>query len=161
LDAARRVTPLVRTSFNERNGVVSPDGRWLTYEANDSGQSEIYVRPYPDVNSGHWQVSTGGGTRPLWARSGQELFYVALSGAMMRVGVERGSTWSSTPPTLLIKEGYYTVPGGYPGRTYDVSADGQRFLMIKENGAGPDAAPPQIVVIQNFVEELKRLVPAK
>ncbi len=158
LDAAHRVTPLVRTSFNERNGVVSPDGRWLTYEANDSGQLEIYVRPYPDVNSGHWQVSTGGGTRPLWARSGQELFYLAPSGALMRVGVERGPTWSSTPPTLLIKEGYFTVPGGNTGRTYDISPDGQRFLMIKEGGSGTDVAPPQIVVIQNWGEELKRLV---
>jgi serine/threonine-protein kinase len=160
LDTAHRVTPLVRTSFNERNGVVSPDQRWLAYEANDSGQTEIYVRPYPDVNRGHWQVSNGGGTRPLWAPNGQELFYASSSGALMRVSVERGQTWSSTPPTQLIKEGYFTVPVGNPGRTYDVSRDGQRFLMIKQSGAGADT-PPQIVVIQHFDEELKRLVPAK
>ena len=92
LDGTRRVTPLVQTPFSELNGVISPDGRWLAYEANDSGQAEIYVRPFPEVNGGHWQVSTGGGTRPLWARSGQELFYLGPSGALMRVGVERGQT---------------------------------------------------------------------
>ncbi len=89
LDGTRRVTPLVQSPFAERNGVVSPDGRWLAYEANDSGRFEIWVRPFPEVNSGHWQVSTAGGTRPLWARSGQELFYVSPTGALMRVGVER------------------------------------------------------------------------
>jgi hypothetical protein len=80
----------------------------------------------------------------------------------MRVGVERASSWSATTPTMLVKEGYFTTPGGYSGRTYDISADGQRFLMIKEGGnADQTAAPPQIIVVQHWVEELKRLVPAK
>ena len=85
LDADHRVTPLLQTPFAERNASISPDGRWLSYEANDSGQFEVYVRPFPEVNSGKWQVSTGGGTRPLWARSGEELFYVSLTGALMRL----------------------------------------------------------------------------
>jgi Tol biopolymer transport system component len=162
LEGTHRVTPLVQSPFTERNGIVSPDGRWLAYEANDSGRFEIYVRPFPEVNSGHWQVSTGGGTRPLWARSGQELFYVSPTGALMRVGVERASSWMATPPTLLVKEGYFTFPGGNGGRTYDISPDGQRFLMIKEGG-GTDqtAAPPQIIVVQHWQEELKRLVPSR
>jgi serine/threonine-protein kinase len=161
LDGTHRVTPLVQSPFTERNGIVSPDGRWLAYEANDSGRVEISVRPFPDVNSGHWQVSTAGGTRPLWARSGQELFYVSPTGALMRVGVERSASWSATTPTLLVKEGYFTTPS-LPGRTYDISSDGLRFLMIKEGG-GTDqtAAPPQIIVVQHWTEELKRLVPAK
>src|SRR5262249_35461591 len=71
------VTPLVHTAAAERNGMVSPDGRWLAYESNDSSSFEIYVRPYPDVESGRWQVSTGGGTRPLWSRDGRGLFYVS------------------------------------------------------------------------------------
>ena len=111
LDGTRRVTPLVQSPFAERNGVVSPDGRWLAYEANDSGRVEISVRPFPEVNSGRWQVSTAGGTRPLWARSGQELFYVSPTGALMRVGVERGPSWAATTPTLLVKEGYYHESG--------------------------------------------------
>jgi len=83
-------------------------------------------------------VSTTGGTRPLWAPSGQELFYVSPTGALMRVGVERGPSWAATAPTLLVKGGYYTAPSSTLGRTYDVSSDGQRFLMIKEGAHGPD-----------------------
>ena len=161
LNGTHRITPLVQSPFTERNGVVSPDGRWLAYEANDSSRFEIYVRPFPAVNSGHWLVSAAGGTRPLWARSGQELFYASPTGALMRVGVERAPSWAATTPTLLVKEGYYTSPSARPGRTYDIAPDGQRFLLIKEGG-GTDqtAAPPQIIVVQHWVEELKRLVPA-
>jgi len=162
LDGTHRVTPLVQSPFAERNGIVSPDGRWLAYEANDSGRVEISVRPFPDVNSGHWQVSTAGGTRPLWARRGQELVYVSPTGALMGVGVERAPSWVATTPTRLVKEGYVTTPGNFGGRTYDISSDSQRFLLIKEGG-GTDqtAAPPQIIVVQHWVEELKRLVPIK
>jgi len=162
LDGTHRVTPLVQSSFAERNGIISPDGRWLAYEANDSGRVEISVRPFPEVNTGHWQVSTAGGTRPLWARNGQELFYTSPTGALMRVGVERASSWSATTATTLVKEGYFTTPAGNSGRTYDISADGQRFLMIKQgSGADQAAAPPQIIVVQHWTEELKRLVPSK
>ena len=108
LEGARRVTPLVQSPFNEQNGTVSPDGRWLAYEANDSGRFEIYVRPFPEVNSGRWQVSTTGGTRPIWARSGQGLVYVSPTGALMGVGVARGPSWAATTPTLVVKEGYFT-----------------------------------------------------
>ena len=161
------MTPLVQSPFSERNGIVSPDGRWLAYEANDSGRFEIVVRPYPDVTSGHWQVSTTGGTRPLWAPNGQELFYVAPTGALMRVGVERGPSWAATTPTRLVTDGYVTSPAGNVGRSYDLSSDGQRFLLIKEAGSADlvgsaqTAAPPQIIIVQHFDEELKRLVPVK
>jgi hypothetical protein len=123
----------------------------------------VYVRPFPDVNSGTWQVSTGGGTRPLWARSGQELFYLAPTGPLMRVGVEGGSSWTTTTPSMLLQESqeYVRVPRGNPGRTYDIAPDGQRFLMIKALGADEGAPPPSIVVVQNWVEELKRLVPTR
>jgi serine/threonine-protein kinase len=162
LDGSRRVTPLVQSPFIERNGIISPDGRWLAYEADDSGRFEIYVRPFPDVNSGHWQVSTGGGTRPLWARSGQELFYAAPTGALMRVSVEHVSTWTATTPVLLIKEGYFMNPAGLASRTYDISPDGQRFLLFKSGGGSDQtAAAPQVIVVQHWTEELKRLVPTK
>jgi serine/threonine-protein kinase len=162
LDGTHRVTPLVQSPFAERNGVISPDGRWLAYEANDSGRFEIHVRPFPEVNSGHWLVSTTGGTRPLWAPSGQELFYVSPAGALMRVGVERGPSWAATTPALLVKAGYLMRPIFSLGRTYDIAPDGQRFLMIKEGG-GTDqtAAPPRLIVVQHWTEELERLVPTK
>jgi Tol biopolymer transport system component len=161
LDGSHRVAPLVQSPSIERNGMVSPDGRWLAYESNESGRFEISVRPFPDVNRGHWQVSTGGGTRPLWAPSGQELVYVSPTGALMRVGVERAATWAATPPTQLVKEGYATIPGSLSGRSYEIAPDGQRFLMIKEGGADQTAPPASLVVVQHWLDELKRLVPTK
>ena len=158
LDGTRAVTPLVQTPFSERNGEVSPDGRWLAYDANDSDRFEIYVRPFPDVTKGVWSVSTDGGSRPLWARNGQELFYLAATGAVMRVGVTGGSTWAATAPTKLF-EGPYGAPAFHSGRTYDVSPDGRRFLMIK--GGDTPATPATIVVVLNWTEELKRLVPTR
>ena len=142
LGGKQPAAPLIQTPFVERNGEVSPDGRWLAYEANDSGQFDIYVRPFPDVATGRWQVSTGGGTRPLWAPNGQELFYLAPTGVLMGVGVTRGSTWAATAPVRLLERPYFAGYGGLVvGRTYDVSPDGRRFLMIKE-GAGNDPTAP-------------------
>jgi len=162
LDGSHRVTPLVQSPSLERNGMVSPDGRWLAYESNESGRFEISVRPFPDVNRGHWQVSTGGGTRPLWAPSGQELVFVSPTGALMRVGVDRAPTWAATPPTQVVKEGYVTMPGSLSGRSYDIAQDGQRFLLIKEaGGADQTAAPATLVVVQHWLDELKRLVPTR
>ena len=159
LDRTRRVTPLVQSSFIERNGTISPDGRWLAYEANESGRFEIYVRPFPEVNSGRWQVSTGGGTRPLWARSAQELVFVSPTGELMRVGVAAGVSWgAATKPTLLLKKGYFTNPVWW-SRMYDIAPDGQRFLMIKEESTEGPAAPASLIIVQHWFEELKRIVP--
>jgi serine/threonine-protein kinase len=161
LDSTHAVTPLVQTPADERNGEVSPDGRWLAYEANDSGQFNIYVRPFPDVLSGHWQVSTDGGTRPLWARKSPELFYLNATGALMSVSFANGPTWEVTATTKVFV-GPYGAAASQTGRTYDVSLDGQRFLMIKPAGpADPNVAAASFVVVQHWVEELKRLVPAK
>ena len=162
VDATHRVVALVRTPFSERNGIVSPDGRWLAYEANDSGQFDVYVRPYPGVNDGRWQVSTTGGSRPLWGPKGQELFYVSPGGAIMSLGVQRASTWTATTPTEIVKASYFTTSGAYLGRTYDVSPDGRRFLMIKNGGSDQaGASSASLIVVQNWGEELKRLVPIK
>jgi len=161
LDGTRRVTPLLQTRFDERNGIVSPDGWWLAYESNSSGSFEIYVRPFPNVGGGQWEVSTTGGTRPLWARSGKELFYVGADGALLRVPVEAsGTTWSAGTPTKLLDGRYYAGDGASGGRAYDVSPDGQRFLMIKTPGT--DAGPaPALIVVQHWDEELRRLVPTR
>jgi hypothetical protein len=78
----------------------------------------------------------------------------------MRVEVARARSWAATTPTLLVKEGYFTIPGN-PGRTYDIAADGQRFLMLKQGGADQTSAPPQVIVVQHWVEELTRLVRTK
>ena len=160
LDGTRRATPLLQTKFDERNAIVSPDGRWLAYESNSSGSFEIYVRPFPNVGGGQWAVSTAGGTRPLWSRSGRELFYVGPDGALLRVPVEAsGATWNAGTPMKLFDRRYFT--GGAAGRTYDVSPDGQRFLMIKAPGTDASATPPALIVVQHWDEELKARVPTK
>jgi Tol biopolymer transport system component len=158
LDKDRRVQPLIQGPLVDRNPELSPDGQWLAYESNDAGQPQVFVRPFPDVNKGKIQISTVGGVQPLWARNGQELFYIALDGALMSVPVERGTTWAAGTPTKVIDVPYYRGGGGNDSRMYDVSPDGKRFLMIKQD-VSSDQPAPRIVVVQNWLEELKRLVP--
>jgi serine/threonine-protein kinase len=166
----RRVEPLMQTPYRELNADISPDGRWLAYESDESGQREVYVRPFPNVSGGRWQVSPGGGTRPVFGRNGQELFYLATSGTvgadatLMSVRIQPGSTWVTGNPAKLFTGRYFYGPGvGLDGRTYDVSPDGRRFLMIKDSDTADQqaAAPPNLVVVQHWAEELKRLVPTK
>jgi serine/threonine-protein kinase len=152
----RRPQPLIQTMFSERNGEIAPNGRWLAYESNESGREEIYVRPFPEVSGGRWQISTGGGRMPLWSRNGQELFYVSQDEAIMGVRVEPGPSWRSSTPTRILRGQYFFANAG---RTFDIAPDGRRFLMIK--GGGSEAAPRNLVVVQHFDEELKRLVPAR
>ena len=157
-----RVESLVQEKFFEQNAEISRDGRWLAYESGDSGRVEIFVRPFNDVKQGRVQVSTAGGTQPLWSRNGQELFYLAPSGALMSVQMEAAASWRASLPEKVIERGYYRGIGRNVARTYDVSLDGKRFLMIKEVG-GPNQvpAPSSLIVVQNWHEELKRLVPTK
>ena len=160
LDSGRQVAPLVRTMANERNGEISPNGRWLAYQSDESGQIEIYVRPFPAVDSGRWQISTSGGTRPMWSRDGQELFYLSpIDNSLMHVMVEHSGTWTASAPAKLLDR---PVPfiSTFSGRTYDVSPDGQRFLMPDYiTPSDLSAGPASLVVVQNWFEELKRLVP--
>ena len=155
-------TPLVRTKFNEANADISPDGRWLAYQSDESGREEVYVRPFPDVDSGRWQVSTGGGRTPVWARSGDELFFWSPPDSTIQsVRVERSSSWRSSTPTKVLQGLAYYGGTGSLGRTFDVAGDGKRFLMIKPGSS--DAAPQsqKLIFVQNWDQELKRLVPTK
>ena len=158
--ANRQTQPLLQMPFDEENAEVSPDGRWLAYQSNESGQSQVYVRPFPQVDSGRWQISTMGGSRPAWARTGRELFYLDNNNLMTAVPVQTSPTFSAGNPKKVF-EARYLVPNN--ARTYDVSADGQRFLMIKSVAEARDAGapPPSIVVVLNWFEELKQRVPVK
>jgi len=152
---SRPTEPLLQTPFTEDNGEISPDGRWLAYQSNESGRFEIAVRPFPNVDAGHWTISTSGGTRPLWARSGTELFYLDGAGAMTRVPIQTGPAFTAGTPTKVFDTRYYTAASG---RTYDISPDGQRLLMIKASGT---EQAPSMVVVLNWLEELKAKLPAK
>jgi len=152
-----RPSPLIHTPFGELNAEISPDGRWIAYQSDESGQAEVYVRPFPNIDGGRWQVSTDGGERPLWARNGRELFYVTAVG-LMTVPIETTTAFSIGKARKLLDDRYFFGSVYFQGRTYDISPDGRRFLMIKPVAeVGDDSSNSQVVVVLNWTEELKRL----
>jgi len=163
LDGDRAQKPLINDpQFLEQNAEVSHNGRWLAYQTNKSGRDEIFVRPYPALNT-ESPVSTVGGSQPLWSADDRELFFRSPTGAIMRVRVAAGDTFTaSTPEQVLPGDGLRSGLQNAPYRTYDVSRDGLRFLVLK-GVASQQRAPtaPGMIVVQNFAEELKRRVRAK
>jgi hypothetical protein len=132
---------------------VSPDGRWLAYVSQQSGQAEVWVRPYPGSGT-PVRVSSSGGIEPVWSRRGDELYYFE-GRRLMAVPVVKGSTFTFKRPTFLF-ESHYVVFGP---PSYDVAEDG-RFLMIKA-AASQSRTSPQVVVVLNWADELRRRVPAR
>ena len=153
LEGERKPRPFLQTQFDEGGAVFSQDGRWLAYGSNESGRLEVYVQPFPGPGN-KWQISTEGGAEPAWARSGRELFY-RNGDQMMAVEITTEPTFSAGTPKLLF-EGTFQG-GGVSRANYGVTPDGQRFAMIQEGG--PNEPPPQIYVVLNWFEELKRRVP--
>jgi len=154
-----RTEMLLHAAYSETNGILSPDGRWLAYQSNESGRDEIFVRPFPDITSGRWQVSTDGGTRPLWARDGRELFYFLPPGRVMSVPIMTSTaSFSAGNPRMLFAGQYVSVNSG---RVYDVSPDGRRFVLIKNVMPADTDTDRELVVVQSWFEELARLAPPK
>jgi hypothetical protein len=131
LGSPRTATMLLHSKASEFNGVISTDGHWLAYESDESGRSEIYVRPFPNVETRRIQVSTGGGTRPLWSHTGRELFYYVAPDTIMAVSVRLGADITLGNSQPVVKKPYAAAVRS-TGRHYDVSADGQRFLLLKD-----------------------------
>jgi serine/threonine-protein kinase len=159
LDGTRPVLPLIHTRFRERNPEISPDGRWIAYQSNESGMDQVYVRPFPAVEGGRWQVSSGaGGFAPVWARNGQELFYLAPGvRSLMSVPIQPGSVFAFGNATQLMDMSPYIAT--VPGRNFDVSPDGRKFLVIKNAEQQQTAA--QINVVLNWFDELTQKVPVR
>jgi serine/threonine-protein kinase len=149
----RKAQPFLRTQSDETAPHFSPDGRWLAYVSNESGRFEVYAQPYPGPG-GKWQISTEGGTEPVWNPSGRELFYRS-GDKMMAVDIISQPSFSVGKPRMLFEGSY--LPSRVTTPNYDVSPDGQRFLMIKPSEQS--ASLTQIVVVQNWSEELKQKVP--
>jgi eukaryotic-like serine/threonine-protein kinase len=171
-----RVTNLAQRSEHEQSGPapparasiearfkggfaeISPNGRYVAYQSDESGRDEVYVRSFPQVDNGRWQLSTSGATRPAWARSGRVLFYLDAAGMLTSLPVSTsGQTFWAGRPTKILDTKY---PQPNPSRHYDVSADGKRFLMLKDTPVDDrSATSASMVVVENWFEELKRVMP--
>ena len=128
--------------------MFSPDGRWMAFESNESGRYEIYLGRYPGTGERR-QISSDGGSGPLWSRNGKEIFF-RNGPRMMVVNVETEGKLTLGQPRLLFEN--LTLR-----QVYDVSPDSQRFITIEEGE--PQSAPTQLILVQNWFEELKRIVP--
>jgi hypothetical protein len=141
--------PLLQSEFTENHGHFSPDGRFFAYVSNESGRPEVYVQSFPPAG-GKWQVSTGGGAQPHWRRDGKELYYIAPDRKLMVVGVKPGETFVYGTATPLFQT---QVPSAASANRYDVTADGQRFLVNSPAQSGKEAP---FNVILNWTSTLKK-----
>ncbi len=144
----RQSRPYLETQFDEGMAMFSPDGRWMAFESNESGRYEIYLGRYPGTGERR-QISSDGGSGPLWSRNGKEIFF-RNGPRMMVVNVETEGKLTLGQPRLLFEN--LTLR-----QVYDVSPDSQRFITIEEGE--PQSAPTQLILVQNWFEELKRIVP--
>jgi Tol biopolymer transport system component len=147
---------LLKEEWMEGHPAISRDGQYMAYMSNESGQMEIHVRPFPEVDKGKWQISSGGGESPLWSPDGRELFY-RNGDAVMGVPVNTKSTFSAGKPGILFRGPYWTGISESPA--WDISPDGKRFLMMMRLQA--PAGPRRINIVLNWTEELKQRVPVK
>jgi serine/threonine-protein kinase len=153
------VKVLVKNEFRADSAAVSPDGRWMAYESNVSGRFEIYIERYPELGN-RQPISTGGGTHPFWSHDGRELFFGSLdSRQMLAVAVQSGTTLVAGRPQVLFEFAMLPIQGSV--RPYDIAPDG-RFLIIRADQAeAGGGTASNMIVVQNWFEELKRLVPVK
>ena len=148
VDSAPR--PLVHTEYDNFGPVLSPNGKWLAYTSNESRQNEVYVRPFPSVDSARWTVSVNGGAEPRWSRSGRELFYRTIAGDVMTVPIATGEIFQPGTPaklfqiTHLLSDPYHQV--------YDVGIDDKRFVMVRTSQRNAQT----LGVVINWGTEIRR-----
>jgi serine/threonine protein kinase len=164
IQGERMRKPLLQTEYIESMPQISPDGRWMAYVSNESTgvalKDEVYVRPFPEVSKGKWQVSTSGGSCPLWSPDGRELCYVSRDNSVMAVAMETKPTLSFGTPKILFKNTNLSVSQS-SGNPWDIHPDGKRFLMIKPPAlsSSEGGGPMKINIVLNWFEELKQRVP--
>lgn len=156
--------PLIQGAFIERRADISPDGKFIAYQSDETGRFEVYVRPFPDVDAGKWQVSNEGGERPKWNPEGGELFFrgpqnIDFENSFWAVQVDTENDFQYDIPDFLFSGNYRrnNISSGY-----DVSPDGTRFLLSRDllNDNSTTASElTQLIVVDNWFEELKRLAP--
>jgi serine/threonine-protein kinase len=144
--------------FGVYHGRVSPDGRWIAYDSDEAGRTEVFVRPFPDVDRGRWQVSEEGASFPFWARSGRELFFVTAANKLADVSVPAGDSFSYSKPRLLFDMSAYSGPS--VPRQFDISADGRRFLAVKPL-TSPPPPRPSIAIVLHWLDDVKAKMTSK
>ena len=144
--------PLLQAKWTVRNAQFSPDGRWMAYASNETGSMEIYVSPFPSSN-GKWQVSSGGGQEPRWRQDGKELFYLSADGTMMAAAVTTGASLKAASPVALFQTHRPQPISSQDDFSYDVSGDGQRFLIATKVDEG-NAAPLSILL--NWASQMEK-----
>ncbi len=152
---------LANPGYDESAAALSPDGRWLAYASDETGRTEVYVRPFPNVDDGKWQISTSGGQAPLWAHSGRELFFVDAGRNMMATPVIGGATFRAGAPSVLFRldAGIFLTANEFY-TPFDISPDDKRFIMARQvQGAQTEAA--RFILVENWFEELKAKVGAR
>ena len=159
LTGDRKPFPVAQTVSSENHAQISPDGRWIALNSDESGPSQIYVKPFPS-GQGKWQASTTFGIFPRWRRDGKELFYMESTdgGRMMSVDVKAtGDAMVFSQPHVLFDSGYYNINHSTNWLAYDVSQDGQRFLIARPEGTltNPIEDTPMTVVL-NWTAGLKK-----
>jgi serine/threonine-protein kinase len=150
--------PLIQTPYSEAYGALSPDGRFLAYASDETGRFEVYVRPFPSVDQGRWQISIEGGTEPRWANSGRDLFFsnFGLSlrpaePAILSVAIQSGPAFVAGRPGVVVKRPESAGPN------YDVAPDGRFLFTVTPKTAV--VARPKIIIVQNWFDELRARVP--
>jgi Tol biopolymer transport system component len=141
--------PLVTSPAADLFPSLSPDGRWLAYSSNESGAAEVYVRPFPETSTAKWQVSTAGGTQPLWSADGRELYYINGKRALVMAAIRPGPTLVVGEQKVLFSTAAYTSGAGVPG--YAVSPDGRRFIFTQD---GEPLQESELVVAQGWLQQL-------
>jgi Tol biopolymer transport system component len=148
----RVAKPLLQAKWTVRNAQFSPDGHWMAYASNETGSMEIYVSPFPSGN-GKWQVSNGGGQEPRWRGDGKELFYLSPEGKMMAAAVMTGASFEASSPAALFQTHRRQPVSSQAVFSYDVSGDGQRFLIATKMDEANTAAPS---VLLNWASQMEK-----
>ena len=149
-----------RTNFGNRGANFSPDGRWLAYSSNESGSSQIYVRAFPD-KGGNWQISTDGGTSPIFSRNGKDLFFFNLADDRIMVASysAKGDSFVGEKPRAWSKQSVGLTLGGAVGAQFDVAPDGKRIAVATYAVNSTQQDSGHVIFLENFVDELQRKVP--
>ena len=155
--------PLVASPvFFETSPALSPDGRWLAYSSNESGRMEVYVRPYPNVDAGRWQVSQAGGSSPHWSHTGRELFYENGAKALVATAVVPGVTFTvGAQVTLFNTSGFAGTGGAVNYLHYDVAPDDQRFVFFRKPTENGEATVDPLVQMVNWNVEVQAKLKGK